>query len=164
MTRRTSGRQASEQTSRWRPRHKYILDNSLNPRLAEALRLAGWDINSVNEEFSADPRDSIEDDTIIERCAATGRAWITRDSEARREHALALSHHQTSVLWVNAPKGGTSTAYDHAILVAALLQFDQELTRAEGRGRIHAKIGSTLHAKLQIISRGGRRDKAGQSG
>src|ERR1700682_816018 len=102
----SAGSESSAPISKWQPRHKYVLDNSLNPKLAEALRLAGWDALNVNELFGVQPTHSIPDEVIIPRCAAEGRSWITADESARRQHELALKESMVSVLWVKRPKSG----------------------------------------------------------
>jgi len=104
----------------------------------------------VNELFGSDPRQSILDPEIIPRCAAEGRAWVTVDESARREHELALKTHLVSVLWVKRPREGMSTAYQFAILVTALLRFDMELDKYPGRA-IHCGVGSSLNASLERL-------------
>ena len=112
--------------------------------------MAGWDVVSVNELFGVRPDESIADQDIIPRCTAEGRAWITADDSARREHELALKQHLVSVLWVKRPKEGMSTAYQFAVLVTALLRFDMELARDPSRA-FHCGVGSSLNASLERL-------------
>ena len=65
MSERSAGSEGSAPISKWQPQHKYVLDNQLNPKLAGALRLAGWDVLSVNELFDVQPTESIPDEVII---------------------------------------------------------------------------------------------------
>jgi PIN like domain len=142
-SRRSAGKSGGG--SNWTPRQRYLLDNSLNPYLAAALRLAGWDVVSVNEWFAADPRQSVVDEDIIRRCGQEGRASITADDAARGQHEVALKWHLVSVLWVSRPKGGMSTTYQHALLTSALLRFDYLLSGTADCA-LHHRVGSTLHA------------------
>ena len=150
MSELSVGSEGSAPISKWQPQHKYVLDNSLNPKLAEALRLAGWNVLSVNELFGVQPTESIPDEDIIPRCAAEGRSWITADESARRQHELALKEKLVSVLWVKRPKSGMSTAYQFAVVVTALRRFDIELSRNPGHA-IHCGVGSTLAASLERL-------------
>jgi hypothetical protein len=87
----------------------------------------------------------VKDEVIIPRCAEEGRVWITADEAARREHEHALKRHFVSALWVQRPKAGMSSAYQHALLAAGLLRLDYLLTDRPDYA-LHYKIGSTLHA------------------
>ena len=100
---------------------------------------------SVNEWFAADPRHSVADEDIIPRCGREGRAWITADDAARRQHEVVLKGHLVSALWVQRPKGGMSTAYQYALLTSALLRLDYALTSNRDYA-LHYRVGSTLHA------------------
>jgi hypothetical protein len=117
----------------------------LNPSIAPALRLAGWDIVNVMELFGVGPRDSVPDDAIIPRCAVDRRIWITADERAQRQHELSLKQHFVSAMWVRRPRDGMSTAYQHAHLAAALLRLDFELSDL-GDQVAHFELGPTLHA------------------
>ncbi len=119
--------------------------------MADALRLAGWDIQNISQAFDCKPTDSIPDETIIPWCARNGWVWITADESARREHEVALKQHQVSVLWVVKPaKTGMSTAYQHAHLAAALLKLDDKLSQ-KPKEAIHCRLGPTLHAQPQEL-------------
>jgi hypothetical protein len=136
----------------WKPRQRYLLDHSLNPNLAQALRLADWDVLSVTELFGVSSQDSIDDSEIIRRCAREGRIWVSVDVAARRQHAFLLQFLGVSVLWVSRPKEGMSTAYQHALLTAALLRADPEFT-SQPHHAIHFTVGSTLNAKPKEVWR-----------
>lgn len=129
----------------YKPQLKYLLDNCLNPRLAEALRLAGWDIRNVYEAFGVGPTDQVLDEDIIPFCARENLALVTADEAARREHELALKTNRISVLWVQRPKTGMSTPYQHAHLAAALMRFDYHVY-CTPKDAVHCSIGSTLGA------------------
>ncbi len=121
-----------------------MLDNCLNPNLATALELAGWDIKNVYQAFSCGPTDQILDEDIIPWCAAEDRVLISADESARRDHELALKSNLVSVLWIQRPKTGMSTAYQHAHLAAALMRFDCVV--AQRTEAIHCTDGWTLGA------------------
>jgi len=61
----------------------FLLDNSLNPAIAEALRKVGFNIHSVKDIFG-DPPDGVKDPTIIDWCAEHRATWLTTDVAAKR--------------------------------------------------------------------------------
>ena len=149
MSRQSRGR--TDFGPRFEPQHGYVLDNAISPLFAPALRAADWDILSVNELFGVEPAESVADEEIIPRCAQEGRAWVTLDMRARRQHAAALRQHLVSTLWIRSPrKGGMSAAYLLAVLSRALGLFDGVLTRRR-RYAIYYVIGWQLGASLNEI-------------
>ena len=129
----------------WQPRQPYLLDESLNPALAQALRIGGWDIENVFEVFGVEPPTRILDEQIIPRCRADGRIWVTADDAARRRHAVQLGAHDIHVLWVRRPRGRMGTPFQLAHLSQALLKLDMLLAGRRDRHR-HYEVGSTLGA------------------
>lgn len=129
----------------WQPTQQYLLDESLNPALAEALRIAGWPIQNVFELFGVQPPTRILDEQIIPRCREENRIWITADDAARKRHARQLGDHDIRVLWVKRPGGRMGTPYQLAHLSQSLLKFDMHLATRRERHR-HYEIGSTLGA------------------
>lgn len=127
------------------PKLKYLLDNCLNPELAQALRLAGWDIKNVYEAFGVGPWDRVLDEDIIPWCAREDRVLVTADESARREHELALKANLISVLWLQRPKKGMSTPYQHAHLAAAMIRFDCDVSN-KPKDAVHCTVGWTLGA------------------
>lgn len=129
---------------RFKPRHRYVLDNSISPRLASALRKARWDIVSVAELFRVEPNESVADEEIIPLCAQENRAWVTLDKRARWQHAAALKRNLVSTLWIRQPRnGGMSAAYQLAVLARSLALFD-ELRTCRRNYAIHYVIGWQL--------------------
>lgn len=148
MTARSRGRTGL--TPLWNPRQQYLLDNQLNPYLAAAFQLAGWDIKSVQEWFGVDPEESVLDEVIIPRCGSEGRVWVTADERAQRRHEAALKLHRVSVLWIIRPNDGMSTAYQHAHIATALLRVDYDLSHRPSEA-VHYEVGWTLKAEPKEV-------------
>lgn len=135
----------------WKPREHYLLDPSLNPQLAPALRLADWDILSVFELFNAKPTEQILDEQIIPRCREVGRIWVTADEAARRRHIQALDAHDIYVLWIRRQKGGMGSAFQLAHLSASILKLDVLLAQGRRSRHRHYEVSPTLGATVKPI-------------
>jgi hypothetical protein len=129
----------------WQPTQRYLLDESLNPVLALALRIGGWDIVNVFEFFGVEPPTRILDQQIIPLCREEDRIWVTSDDAARQCHARQLGAHDIRVLWVKRPGGRMGTPYQLAHLSQSLLKLDMLLGTVRERHR-HYGVGSTLGA------------------
>lgn len=113
-----SGNSASEL-----PDPGFLLDESLAPRVAEALRLVGYDIEDVATVFDPDGArrsEGIKDPEIIEWCRTTGRVWIHADDRARKEHAALLLRSGIRTLWIQR-SGGKMTGREQLRILAFAL-------------------------------------------
>lgn len=144
MNGRSRGRTVEER--HWQPDSRYRLDTSLGSPHAAALRVAGWDIVSVDELFGVDSTVSILDEEIIPRCGREGRTWLTVDERARFRHAELTKQHLVSVVWITRPNDGLSVAYVHALLARALLKVDPEFA-AHPDFALQFRLGWTLEAR-----------------
>lgn len=140
----------------WEPRRSYLLDPSLNPELASALRVGLWDILAVHELFGVDVRTRILDEDIIPRCREEGRIWVTADEAARRRHTDHLGAHDIHVLWVKRKDGKMGTPYQLALLSQAILRLDQLLETRTDRRR-HYEVGWALGSPRPLDQRRERR-------
>lgn len=128
----------------------FLLDNSLNPAIASALRLVDYDIRSVNEVFGAQPQDSVPDEEIIAWCAANGTTWITADIAARIQHEAQLKAECVSVVWIRQPKAGLSTKQQHKAIVRYLDKVEAALAEAPDWA-FHWKVGSHEKATIEQV-------------
>ncbi len=96
--------------------------------------------------------DQILDEDIISWCAREGRALVTADESARREHEVALKASLINVLWLQRPKKGISTSYQHAHLAISMMRFDC-LASNRPKEAVHCVVGSTLGAAPKEIWR-----------
>ena len=105
------------------PEPRFLLDESLAPRVADALGFVGYDIQGVATAFDPDGTgraEGIKDPEIIEWCRTNGRVWIHADDRARKEHAALLLRSGTRTLWVFRPHGRMTAREQLRILAFAL--------------------------------------------
>ena len=90
------------------PELGFLLDESLAPRVAEALSLVGYDIWDIATVFDPDRTgrsEGLKDPEIIEWCQTTRRVWIHADDRAKKEHAALLLRSGIRTLWVQRLRG-----------------------------------------------------------
>ena len=105
------------------PDIRLLLDESLTPRVAGALRLVGYDVQDVRTVF--DPggtrrAESVKDPEIIEWCRSVGAVWIHADDRARKEHRALLLRSGIRTLWIQRP-GGRMAAREQLRILAFVL-------------------------------------------
>lgn len=101
----------------------FLLDESLAPRVAQALRLVGYDIEDVATVFDPDGTrrsEGIKDPEIIEWCQTTGRVWIHADDRARKEHGALMLRSGIRTLWIRRT-GGRMRAREQLRILAFVL-------------------------------------------
>ena len=124
----------------------FLLDNMLNPKIAKALRLVGYNIRSVEEVFGNRPG-GVMDPEIIEWCAENSAVWLTADIAAKRRHQQQTKLHRISVVWYNSPKQGWSTKQQHWVITKFLQRIADDL--ASGNV-IHFRVGSGEKSRLKV--------------
>ena len=105
------------------PEPRFLLDESLAPRVADALGFVGYDIQGVATAFDPDGTgraEGIKDPEIIEWRRTNGRVWIHADDRARKEHAALLLRSGTRTLWIQRP-GGRMTAREQLRILSFVL-------------------------------------------
>ena len=106
----------------WRPDEtRFLLDESLAPAVATALRAVGYRMDTVNQAILG-PR-PISDPQIIAWADQNNAAWIHADDSARKQHRQLLLTHRVSTVWVRRPKGGMGAAQQLLVLSYALPRF-----------------------------------------
>ena len=84
-----------------------LLDESLSPNVAAALRLVGYNIVTVPDAFAG--KHGVLDPEIIEWCKHNDAVWIYADDRARKQHKKLMLTARIRSLWINRPKGGMSS-------------------------------------------------------
>ena len=87
---------------------RFLLDESLTPAVADALRLVGYDIQDVVTVLDPDRTrgsESIKDPKIIDWCQESGAVWIHADDRAKKEHGALMLRSGIRTLWVIRPSG-----------------------------------------------------------
>ena len=69
------------------PEYLFLLDESLLPAVAKALRLVGHNIRNVAEALGGK---GVKDPEIIEWCGQNNAIWVHADHRARKEHKHLL--------------------------------------------------------------------------
>ncbi len=97
------------------PSTRFLLDESLVPKVAEALALVGYDF-VVCEKGMKDPE-------VIDWCRENHAVWVHADDRARREHRVLLQATGIRTIWVYRPKSGMSAREQLRILAMSCLIF-----------------------------------------
>ena len=99
------------------PEPRFLVDESLTPRVAQALQLVGYDIvdvaTALRYEGASDPE-------IIAWCQANGAVWVHADDRARRQHKELLQTSGIRTMWVYR-KGGAMTGREQLRILASVL-------------------------------------------
>lgn len=113
---------------RWQPQYPYLVDTSISPYVAAALKALKWDVRTVAECLAGgDVRKPVPDQDIIPICKRHGFTWITADEAAQVDHADAIWRNGIHVLWIHRPGGVMLRNYQLAVVSAAVGAFDCRL-------------------------------------
>lgn len=116
----------------------FLLDESLAPVVAQALRMVGHNILGVAEAFEGK---GVKDPEIIEWCRTNGAIWIHADDRARREHQKQIQTSGVRTIWVYRP-GGRMTAQEQLRILAFAIPKMIEAMETRPRVR-HYEVRST---------------------
>ena len=103
---------------------RFVLDESLVPAVAEALRLVDYDIRTLPTGMT--------DEEIIEWCREHEAVWIHADDSARREHREQLASSQIRTIFVYRPQGKMTGKEQLRIISFILPKF---ISAQSGRSR-----------------------------
>ena len=109
---------------------QFLLDESLVPQVAEALRLVGY---RINDPVSVFRREGVTDPEIIDWCRDNDAIWINADDSARRQHKKKLQTSGVMTLWIRRPKGKMSGREQLRIISYALPILIDKLDSSEKR-------------------------------
>lgn len=101
-------------------RDRFLLDESLVPAVAEALKIVGYNIDCVQSVFE---KDGVTDPEIIEWCRTNQSVWIHADDRARRQHRKLLQTSGIRTIWVYRTRGAMLAREQLRILSFVLPQF-----------------------------------------
>ena len=126
-----------------------LIDESLSPNVASALKLVEYNAITVREAFSDRP--GVADPEIIEWCKIHNAVWIHADDRARKKHKKQIIATGIAFLWVYRPKGVMSAKEQLRILSYVLPDFIDRLgkypTQLHYRASAH---GESLHPKVRL--------------
>ena len=108
----------------------FLLDESLAPAVARALRLVGYNIADVETAFG---HKGVKDPEIIEWCRTNQAVWIHADDRARRQHKAQLLTSGIRTIWIFRPRGRMTGKEQLRILAFVL----PKMIEALGQGARH---------------------------
>ena len=92
----------------------FLIDDSLDWNVAEALRLVCYNVTSVYKAFNGES--GIKDPIIIEWCGINNATWVHADDKSRKEHKKDILTARIRFLWVYRPGGIMSSKEQLRIL------------------------------------------------
>ena len=104
---------------------KLLIDESLSPNVAKALKLVGYESVTVPEIFEGEV--GVTDPDIINWCKKSNAVWIHADDRARKEHGKQIIASGIAFLWVYRPRGIMSAMDQLRILSYILPVFIDKL-------------------------------------
>ena len=110
------------------PNVRFLLDGSLVPSVAQALRLVGYD----SVDVSAIGRRGATDTEIIEWRRENAAVWIHADDRARKQHRVQLQTSGIRTIWVYRQRGAMTAREQLRILSAVLPRFLHKLEDQPG--------------------------------
>ena len=130
----------------------FLIDESLSPNVAQALKLVGYDAVTVSEAFTG--RAGVLDPDIIDWCKDHEVVWIHADDKARKEHGKQIITSGIAFLWVYRP-GGIMSASEELRLLSYVLpdlidRLELQPRRRHYRASVHGQA-SRPRIRLQPI-------------
>ena len=104
-----------------------LLDESLSPAVAQALRLVDYNITTAGAVFS---REGVLDPDIIAWCRDHRAVWVHADDRARNEHRALLQTSGIRTLWVRRQRGGMGRSEQLRILSFVLPKLFENWRRS----------------------------------
>lgn len=92
----------------------FLIDDSLDWNVAEALRLVSYNVTSVYKAFNG--QSGVKDPVLINWCRINKATWVHADDKARKEHKKDILTAKIGFLWVYRPGGKMSSKEQLRIL------------------------------------------------
>ena len=96
----------------------FLIDDSLNWNVAEALRLVCYNATSVHRAFKG--KAGVKDPVIIKWCKSNNATWVHADDKARKEHKKDILTSKIGFLWIYRP-GGIMSSKDELRILSYVL-------------------------------------------
>ena len=121
---------------------RYLLDESISRRIADALALVDVPIVTVRDQFK---RAGTDDEDIVDWCGANNAVWIHADGAAYTKHTQRIRSSGTRTLWIQRPGGQMSRAELLRVIAVALPLVEQRFR--ENSMQLHYRVtaASPLH-------------------
>lgn len=118
------------------PSARFRLDESLDPAVAEALALVGYEI-TVGEKGD-------QDTEIIDWCRMNQAVWIHADDRARRQHRVQLQTSGVRTIWVYRERGHMTGMEQLRVLSYVLPHFLKALAERSRERHYKASAANDL--------------------
>ena len=122
---------------------RFLLDESLAPAVAQALRLVGHDFVDVVSAFG---RKGAKDPEIVKWCQQNGAIWVHADDAAKTEHKALLQTSGIRTLRIKRPRGGMSAKEQLRIMSFVLPRLLNELESRRASRHYCAKAANPMSA------------------
>lgn len=129
---------------------KFFLDEGLPAIVGEVLSLVGYPISTPDVHMNR----GMPDEELIPWLADNGYTWVTKDDEAKREHAVLIKKHGINVIWVRGidrQKNKINVRDLHFMLTTKLYLAIDSLGTAHGARYFYLYMDSRDHAVLKPI-------------
>ena len=95
----------------------FLVDECLNKHIAEALKLIGYNIDSIEGIFHRPTGNPVTDKEIIDWLShQISGMWITADHSAKRQRREQLLCQNVSTVWIKWPKKGMTSKQQHRVI------------------------------------------------
>ena len=131
-----TGNPVSDQGSRL-----FVLDESLTPAVAEALKLVGYRFFTVEDVIG---RKGSKDPEIIEWCKEYNAVWVHADDRARKQHAALLQTSGILTVLIHRTRGTMTGKEQLRILAFVLPQLIQNWEESPNVRHYRASAASPL--------------------
>lgn len=130
---------------------QFLMDESLSPNVARALKLVGYDVVIVPEAFPSRVR--VVDPDIINWCRDHNAIWVHADDKARKEHGKQIIASRIAFLWVYRPGGIMSAREELRLLSYVLPDFIDKLETQSKRRHYRASVhGEACRPRIRLQS------------
>jgi hypothetical protein len=126
-----------------------LVDESLSPNVAKALKLVEYNATTVREAFGG--RSGVSDPEIIGWCKIHNAVWIHADDRARKEHKKQVVATGIAFLWVYRPKGVMPAKEQLRILSYVLPDFIDKCEKNPRQLHYRASAhGQSVHPRIRL--------------
>lgn len=119
----------------------FLLDESLSPTVANALKLVGYNFVTVRDAFSTR---GVLDPDIIGWCQGNAATWVHADDQARKAYRALLQTSGIRTVWLYREKGRMSSKEQLRILSFVLPKVLDNRTRSSASRHYRAGAANPL--------------------
>lgn len=131
-------------------RPRYVLDESISRRVAQALEVVDVPIVTARDQLD---QFGAADDDILDWCGANDAVWIHADRAAYTKHRKRMEDSGARTLWVVRPGGQMSRAELLRIISFALPLLEDRIQREPGN--LHYRLTAATPLSIPRLERVG---------